>query len=173
MPRNAMMGPNVVLVFCYGLFSVGAQSLLFREYMAAFERLDLAIGLFFVAWLISVASGAFLFRKIDQAPSPAAKTAELLVAAYVPALGLSYGLVMAIQYLAGPVAAAHRPFWYIIGSSLLVTAPLGLLTGALFPILNRRIGERENTPLGRVYMLEAAGSVVGGVVVAALLHRGG
>lgn len=171
MPRKAMTGPGTVLVFCCGLFSIGAQSLLFREYMADFQGLDLAIGLFFAACLIWVATGAFLFHKARRVASHLAKAAELLVAAYVPAFGLGYGLVLAIPHLTNAGTAASTTFWHISGSSLLATAPVGLLTGLLFPILNRRLGERENVPAGLIYAVEAAGSVVGGIASATLLHQ--
>jgi len=167
-----MTGPDIFLALCYGLVSTGAQTLLFREYMVTFEGLDLSIGLFFAAWLVWVAAGTRLCRKACQRAAGPARVRELLVLAYVPAIALAYGLVLLLPHLAGSRAAVSTTFWHLLGSSLLVAAPVGLLTGLLFPLLNRPLREPQTAPAGRVYVLEAVGSAIGGFAVYALLRQG-
>ena len=49
-----------VLIFCYGLFSIAAQALLFREFITTFEGNDIAVGIFFGSWFLWVGTGAVL-----------------------------------------------------------------------------------------------------------------
>ena len=170
--RNAMTGPDILLALCYGFFSIGAQALLFREYMVAFEGLDLCIGPFFATWLAWVAGGTMLSRKGRRTSPPPAKYKELLIVAHVPALCLAYGLALFVQHLVGSRTDGGPTFWHILGSSLLITAPVGLLTGLLFPLLDRPLREPQTAPAGGIYALEAVGSAIGRFAVSTLLHQG-
>ncbi len=50
------------VVFALGFFALVAQTLLFRDFLAAFEGNELAIGGFFGSWLVWVALGACVPR---------------------------------------------------------------------------------------------------------------
>ncbi len=160
------------MIVCYGLFSIAAQTLLFRETMAALDGRDVGIGLFFGAWFLWVALGAWVSSKAQRPTSQLARSPQLLLLAYIPAFCLQYGLIVFLREAAGAPSHASATLQHILGCSLLVTAPGCLLTGLLFPILCRWMALGGDLPVGRVYTLEAAGGVVGGLGVAALIHLG-
>lgn len=166
-----MHAARILVVFCYGLFGIAAQALLFREYVAALNARDVAIGLFFGVWFLWVAVGAFLFHKARRLTSQLAKAAELLLLAYVPAFLLHYGLIVFFHGSGAETLAMAAP-QHVLWCLLSVAAPVSLLTGLLFPVLCRWAIDRGSLSIGRVYTLEAAGGVVGGLGVTALLHLG-
>ncbi len=47
-----------VLIFSFGLFSIAAQTLLFRQFITTFEGNDIGIGVFFASWLLWVVRSA-------------------------------------------------------------------------------------------------------------------
>ena len=49
-----------LLIFSYGLFTITAQSLLFREFITTFEGNDISVGIFFGSWFLWVALGAII-----------------------------------------------------------------------------------------------------------------
>ncbi|OHB63542.1 MAG: hypothetical protein A2Y77_03355, partial [Planctomycetes bacterium RBG_13_62_9] len=53
--------------------------------------------------------------------------------------------------------------------SLLVNAPLSIVTGLLFPLACRWVERSQSFPVSHVYVLEAVGSFLGGVAVTVLL----
>jgi hypothetical protein len=52
-----------LLVFSYGLFTIAAQTLLFREFITTFEGSDISVGVFFGSWFLWVGLGALLVYK--------------------------------------------------------------------------------------------------------------
>ena len=54
------------LIFSYGLFSIAAQTLLFREFITAFEGNDISVGIFFSTWFLWVGAGAMFVRKAEH-----------------------------------------------------------------------------------------------------------
>ena len=53
------------LVFSYGLFTIAAQALLFREFITAFEGNDISVGIFFGCWFLWVGLGAILVYRAE------------------------------------------------------------------------------------------------------------
>ncbi len=54
------------VIFSYGLFSIAAQSLLFREFITSFEDNDISVGIFFASWFLWVGGGALLVSKSQR-----------------------------------------------------------------------------------------------------------
>jgi spermidine synthase len=143
------------------------QSLLIREFLVAFFGNELSIGLILGNWLVLEAIGSGLLGRLADRwggkPSSFAAL-QVLFAFFLPlcllAIGLSRRLVGAIP---GEGVGLIPIFW----SSFLILAPLGLIDGAMFAFgcrsYNRLVGD-EASSIGRVYVLEALGGIVGGVV---------
>ena len=51
------------LLFTYGLFSIAAQTLLFREFITTFEGNDISVGIFFGSWFLWVGLGAVIIYR--------------------------------------------------------------------------------------------------------------
>ncbi len=160
------------LVFCFGLFSIAAQTLLFREFVVSFEGHDISIGLFFACWFLWVALGAFAAQACRSLADRVSRWAALAVLAYIPAYVLEFVLILQIRKIAGIEAYASLGLARMLVWSLIVCTPVSGLTGFLFPVLCRWLGRDAAWPITRVYVLEAAGSLVGGLGVTFLLALG-
>jgi spermidine synthase len=168
---------RVSLVFSYGLFSIAAQSLLFREFITAFEGNDISVGIFFSSWFVWVGAGAILAQKAKGLAEVLASNIEFLLLAYLPAFFLQAALIIYARQL---VAIEPYELWSvsdILTASVIVNAPISIITGMLFPTACRWAGRNQSEKTGTlavsyVYALEATGSFIGGAGVTVLLGFG-
>jgi spermidine synthase len=143
------------------------QSLLIREFLVVFYGNELSIGLILGNWLLleSIGSGV-LGRLADRwkGKAPSFAALQVLFALFLPLCFLAIGLS---RRLAGAVPGEGVGLVPIFWSSLLILAPLGLIDGAMFAFGCRSythlVGD-EASSIGQVYVLEALGGIVGGVV---------
>lgn len=166
-----------LLIFSFGLFSIAAQTLLFREYVTTFEGNDISVGIFFGSWFLWVGLGAVIVRKAEALAEKLLRRIEFLFLAYLPAFVLQAILIIQARELAGIESYALWSIRDILLVSIIVNAPISLVTGMLFPIACRWVGsgaiqQGERFPVSHVYMIEAAGSFAGGIGVTILLGFG-
>jgi predicted membrane-bound spermidine synthase/Na+-translocating ferredoxin:NAD+ oxidoreductase RnfG subunit len=166
-----------LLIFSYGLFSIAAQTLLFREFVTTFEGNDISVGIFFGSWFLWVGLGAVLVRKSEALTEKLLKWIEFLFLAYLPAFVLQVILILQARELAGIESYTLWSIRDILLVSAIVNAPISLITGMLFPIACRwvesgPIRQGRRLPVSHVYMLEAAGSFAGGIGATILLGSG-
>jgi spermidine synthase len=166
-----------LLIFSYGLFSIAAQTLLFREFVTTFEGNDISVGVFFASWFLWIGLGALVVRRAGTAETPPGGPTEFLFLAYLPAFVLQAVLTIQARELAGLQSYALWSIRDILLVSAIVNAPISFVTGALFPIACRWFaadpdGQSGKLPISNVYSLEAAGSFAGGIGVTILLGMG-
>ncbi|MHC4750993.1 MAG: 4Fe-4S binding protein [Planctomycetota bacterium] len=161
-----------LLIFTYGLFSIAAQTLLFREFITTFEGNDISVGIFFGSWFLWVGIGAILVRRAKTFAEHLLKRIEFLFLAYVPAFVLQAILIIQARELAGIESYALWSVRDILLVSIIVNAPISIITGMLFPTACRWVQQDKEFAVSRVYMIEAAGSFVGGLGVTILLGSG-
>jgi len=165
------------LVFSYGLFSIAAQTLLFREFITAFEGNDISVGIFFGSWFLWIGAGAIFARKAKGLSAILVGNIEFLLLAYLPAFVLQAALIIYARQLAGIESYALWSVTGMIAVSAIVNAPISIVTGMLFPIACRWASGNqsewnEGLAVSHVYTLEAAGSFIGGAGVTVLLGFG-
>ena len=165
------------LVFSYGLFSISAQALLFREFITTFEGNDISVGIFFSSWFLWVGAGAMFVRRATGLAEALVRNVEFLLLAYLPAFVLQMALILHARQLASVEAYALWSIREMLLASVIVNAPISILTGMLFPTACRWAGsnlgqERVGLAVSGVYTLEAAGSFIGGAGVTLLLGLG-
>jgi spermidine synthase len=158
-----------LLIFSCGLFTLGAQTLLFREFTTAFEGNDISVGVFFAAWFFWIGLGALLIRRWNHLADWLLRHAESLFLLYVPAFVGQLLLIVQVRELAGVASYDLMSVQTIVLWAMVVNAPVSFVTGALFPVACRWIEQTESFPISRVYILEALGSFAGGLAVTALL----
>ena len=159
-------------VFSYGLFTIAAQTLLFREFVTAFEGNDIAVGVFFSSWFLWVGLGAFAVYRNKTLAGRLERHIELLLLAYIPAFVLQWILILHGRQLAGIQSYELFPTALMVILSALVNAPLSCITGLFFPTASRWSRRDYELAVSRVYVLEAAGSFCGGLGVTILLTFG-
>jgi len=188
------------LIFSYGLFSIAAQTLLFREFITTFEGNDISVGIFFGSWFLWVGLGAILVYRAKAFAEILLRNIEFLFLSYLPAFILELLLTIEARQLAGVESYVLLPIRTILLLSIIVNAPVSIITGMLFPIACRWVAPVRNSitsnhtaqegktsnglgppcflakarrgAVSRVYILEAAGSFCGGLGTTILLGAG-
>jgi len=174
------------LIFSYGLFTIAAQALLFREFITTFEGNDISVGTFFASWFLWVSIAALLVYKCKTFAEKLLANIEFLFLGYLPAFILQVILIIYARELAGlPILrllcgtgpGGIEPYALlsiraILPLSMLVNAPVSVITGMLFPIACRWVRQDGDLPVSRVYIIEAAGSFFGGLGATILLGLG-
>jgi spermidine synthase len=143
------------------------QSLLIRELLVAFFGNELSIGLILGIWLVLEATGSGILGRWagrwKGAPASFA-TLQVLFALFLPLCLLAAN---SSRRLAGAIPGEGLGLIPIFWSSFLILAPLGLVDGAMFAfgarIYAKLIGA-DAPAISRVYILEAVGGIVGGIV---------
>ncbi|MGC8959747.1 MAG: hypothetical protein ACP5OO_08155 [Chloroflexia bacterium] len=151
------------------------QALMVRELLVSFSGNELAIGLVLGAWLLLEALGSGLAGRIEgRLPAHPAGYALLQAALALllfPTLLLAVHVRGLLGAVPGEVVAPPAALW----TSLLALAPVGLVDGAMFATACRvyaaaaGTGRGDIRPAGRVYVLEALGSILGGLLFTFLL----
>ncbi|MGA2172590.1 MAG: 4Fe-4S binding protein [Sedimentisphaerales bacterium] len=160
------------VIFAYGLFSIAAQTLIFREFLTSFESNDITIGIFFGCWFVWIALGAVLVNKSKRLAELLLANIELLLLAYLPAFILEVILIIHIRQFAGIAPYVLLPIPTALLLGVLVNVPVSLITGLLFPLTCRWV-QLDTTPsVSRVYLLESLGSFIGGLGTTLLLAFG-
>lgn len=160
-----------LVVVYLGFFSLLAQTLLFRDFLTAFDGNELAIGLFFFSWLLWICVGASLVRVKSWIPNFFATRYETALVFYAPAYLLQSYLLLNARELIGVEPYELFPLGKLIPALVLANAPVSLVTGILFVLACDWMREDE-TPTSTVFVLESLGSFAGAVFVTTALHLG-
>ncbi len=164
-----MKAARGLMIVAYGLVAIAAQTLLFREFVTSFEGNDIGVGVFFGSWFLWVSLGATLVRRWTRFAESLLRHAEMLFLLYIPAFLAQFLLIVRARELAGIASYDLVSIQTMVLGSMVVNAPVSLVTGLLFPVACRWIEQTHAFPVSRVYVLEAVGSFTGGIAVTALL----
>lgn len=149
-----------------GLAATAAQVLLLRELVVGGAGDEAAIGAGLCAWLAGIALGSALTRRLPARSAPRAASRALAALLVVAPIGILAGRLLC-RLLAPPPGELPG-----LGRVLLVAAatlgPGGLLVGRAFPALATLSGPAPAAAIRRLYVLESAGSLLGGAAVTAL-----
>ncbi len=174
--RDTFSGPTDLIrgfvIFAYGLFSISAQALVFREFITSFESNDITVGIFFACWFLWVALGAVLVNCSKRLAEVLLRNIEIVFLLYLPAFILQALLIIHIRRLAGIAPYTLLPIPTALFLALLVNAPVSLITGVLFPVICRWVRLGTASAVTYVYLLESSGSFVGGLGTTLLLAYG-
>jgi len=174
------------MIFSYGLFTIAAQTLLFREFITTFEGNDISVGIFFGSWLLWVGLSASVVYRTKTLAQKLLENIHFLFLAYLPAFVLQFILTVQARELAGMESYALPTVTALLLLAVLVNAPISIITGMLFVAACRWFRQTDalpcdymphhkqhrHLPVSRVYILEAAGSFAAGVGTTVLLAVG-
>ena len=155
-----------------GLSGITAQIVLLRELLVSFLGNELTLGVILANWLILVAIGSFFIgksvEKVDK------KIEIFVVLQLVFSLAFPFAIFLCRIFknilLATPgEVLGFAPIFY---SSLLILLPVTLPYGALFTYgckLYAQYAEENAASIGKVYIIETMGSMIGGLLITFLL----
>jgi spermidine synthase len=176
-PENAARPSTVVraaLALC-GFTAVMGQIVLMRELIQVFNGNEIALGILLATWLLWTAAGSALtsvFGLARQRPRLAVAALECLLAASLPATIWALRCAKAFFQtvpgeLVGPIP--------MLLTSLVCLSVFCAASGALFVAAARMIavelGLSARAAASAAYLLEAAGSALGGVLASVVLVR--
>jgi spermidine synthase len=170
-PVSTSSGSNILaMMFCLGLSAMLAQILMTRELMVAFFGNELALGIIFSAWLLSVSLGSLVIRpflaKLDEKHLCALCVLLLLVSAFIlPALIFA---ARALRLLFSVPMGEYMSLWQMTAGTFLVFLPVCLIIGIIFPCACRLAAVRQGGVSG-IYAAESAGSMVAGAAFSFIL----
>jgi spermidine synthase len=143
------------------------QGLVIRELMVSFFGNELSIGLILGNWLILEALGSGPLGKLANrwGDKPASfAILQILFALFLP---ICLYAIYSIRSIVGAIPGEGIGLVPIFWSSFLVLIPIALIDGAMFAFGCKcfaRLTESKAPSIGRVYVYEAAGAIVGGIV---------
>lgn len=155
-----------------GLSGITAQIVLLRELLVSFLGNELTLGVILANWLILVAIGSFLIgksvEKVDR------KIEIFVVFQLVLSLAFPFAIFLCrifknILLTTPGEALGFAPIWY---SSFIILFPVTLPYGALFTYgckLYSQYARDGASSVGKVYLLETIGSIIGGLLLTFLL----
>jgi len=148
------------------------QGLMIRELLVSFYGNELSIGLILGNWLVLEAVGSGLIGRIaarNRADPTSYALLQIVLALMLP---LSLYGAFTVRNIVGLPAGQGVGLGGIFSSSLFILAPLGLVDGAMFAFGARAFAQltgREVPGIGQVYVYEAVGGIVGGLIFTTLL----
>ena len=164
--------PLKVSLFIMGLSGITAQIVLLRELLVSFLGNELTLGVILANWLLLVAIGSFFIgksvEKVDK------KIEIFVVFQLVLSLAFPFAIFLCrifknILLTTPGEALGFAPIWY---SSFIILLPVTLPCGALFTYgckLYSQYARDGASSVGKVYLLETLGSIIGGLLLTFLL----
>ena len=167
---SSVSRPSSLPLALAGFMGLAGQGLLFREHLRLYGGDELGIGIFLGSWLLWIAAGASLHRRL-----PGARRAFFFVLTLQPlAVLLAALLLWQARAWAGLDPTEPFPPALLLPLTLLAVAPLSLATGWLLPAGTRRLAATgpPDEAVGRAWAAEALGGAVGGAAVTLVLVLG-
>jgi len=150
-----------------GITAVITQVVLIRELIVLFSGNELSIGIILANWLVLEATGSYLAGRWATKQNehlPPYVFLQWLLAIVLPFLFyLTRALPSQLNFIPGEAISITTIFYL----SFLLLIPIGLINGAQFSVgcnLLSILRKKDASLIGRVYSLEAVGSIIGGVV---------
>jgi spermidine synthase len=155
-----------------GLSGIVAQIILLRELLISFLGNELTLGIILGNWLILVAIGAFIIGKTVEKVERKIETFAFFQIFFSLALPFTIYLSRIFKNILLATPGEGLGFAPIFYSSLLILLPVTLPQGALFTYgckLYSQYIRKDLSSVGRVYVLESIGSIIGGSLMTFLL----
>jgi len=157
--------------FDMGFLALSSQVLLLREFLTVYSGNELSLGVIFAAWFLSIFAGAAVSSRRRAGAPPAPGWLALGASAPGAALILQILSIRACRPLLGVAQGGIPPLSNTLFFSLLFGTASSFLIGYLFPLMCRLSSAASGTAgaVRRVYISEAAGSLLSGVVLTFVL----
>ena len=155
-----------------GFSGIIAQILLLRELLITFYGNELSIGIILANWLILEAFGClFLGKMAERFKRPLQGFVGLQII-FSLSLPLAIYLTRILKEVIGVAAGEGLGLISILYSSFLILLPVSISHGALFTFgckIYSLYSKQDATSIGRVYIYETLGTIVGGIAFNYLL----
>jgi spermidine synthase len=176
-PRSPQPAPAVAAALALiGFSAVTAQIVLMRELIVVFNGNEISLGIMLAAWLFWTAAGSSAIGGLQRSAIGSARRAVaalecLLVVSLLPTLWALRAAKSFFQTVPGELVG---PLPMLL-ASLVCLSVFCIVSGALFAAAARMVATERAVParaaVGSAYLLEAAGSGLGGILASLVLLR--
>lgn len=151
-----------------GAFAIIAQVLLVREFLVVFYGNELCLGMVFASWLVGIAFGAWVAGKTPLNSLNSLCILVILLILISTILPPLIYLIRITRKIFDIPPGEFIPFPFMFAASMIFISPFSFLIGFIFPFACKayvKPGGESAIGIGWVYILEAMGSIIGGLVV--------
>src|ERR1017187_6916049 len=163
------------LLLLIGFTATVAQILLMRELLVVFYGNEISLGLLLASWLLWTGIGSSVFGRGAACLGDPRKVMAGLQTLLALMLPLTLLAVRSAKGLFLTVPGEMLGPWPMMLTALVVLGPLCLFLGGAFSVGSRLVGQATAaapaSATGYVYLLEAIGSGVGGLLASLVLVR--
>ncbi len=159
---------RLIPAFSLGFTALITQIILLREFLTVFYGNELVIGIVLSNWMILTALGAAAGRKIAVRDNTKAfpGLALLLLNIFSILIVVLLNVLRNIVFLPGSQVGIYQ----VLFASAILMMPFCLLSGYLFTYLSASLSrEFRINMIHKIYAVESAGSVAGGILVSFFL----
>ncbi len=163
-----------VSLILMGFSGIIGQIVLLRELLVSFYGNEITLGIILANWLIIEAAGSFWIGKSVERTLKKREIYGLLQLIFSVAFPIALTLARTFKNIIVTVPGEGLGFGAIFGSSFLILLPVSLSHGALFTYgcrLYSEVSREGASSVGKVYILETIGTLLGGLLVTFLLVR--
>jgi len=151
-----------------GAFAIIAQVLFIREFLVVFYGNELCLGMIFASWLAGITLGAWVGSKVRLNFLNSLSALVILLILMSTILPPFIYLIRITREIFGILPGQFIPFPFMFGASMIFISPFSFLIGFIFPVACKayvELGGESAVGIGWVYILEAVGSIIGGLVM--------
>jgi spermidine synthase len=155
-----------------GMSGIAAQIILLRELLVSFLGNELTLGIILANWLILGAIGSFIIGKSVEKVKRKIEVFVLFQLSFSVALPFAIYLSRIFKNILLTTPGEGLGFATIFYSSFLILLPVTIPQGALFTYgckLYSQYIRKDASSIGKVYVLESIGSMIGGLLMTFLL----
>ena len=153
-----------------GCFATASQVNLVREFLAVFAGNELCLGVIFACWFLGIVIGADSGGRMAQRAGYGPVRLWICSGLMAVVLPLVFVLLRAWRGILSIPPGELPGLGDLLLSGLLLITPFCLLIGMSFPLVCRFAAQDDQkTIIGRVYVIESLGAVVGGLCIGVLL----
>jgi spermidine synthase len=148
--------------------AIAVQVLFVREFMVVFFGNELCLGIILGGWLIGIAIGTGIGGRISRQVTRTLPLFIVLQAFICLSPFVQIGAIRLVRSILNVPAGEYISLLPLIASAFLITLPFSFTIGLIFPCACTLFPEEDNRkarPIGLVYIFEAAGSLIGGIVL--------
>lgn len=163
-----MVQRRLVLAWiCLGFTSMVGQVVLMRELLVVFYGNEMSLGIILACWLFWVGVGSLVLGRLVTENGRGIKAfvlCQMLLALFLP---LSLVMTRISKLVIGVSPGEIMGLFTMAGISFVLLAPLCSVLGFLFALSCRLFTAETNraaTHIGRIYVFEAVGATLGGVL---------
>ncbi len=175
MPKTALKQLDfrpLIIYFFLGFSSIIVQSLLIREFLVVFFGNELVLGIIFGAWFFWISIGAQTGSRLAFQIKSLRTVFCLSILIGLFLFPLQLYLIRSVRSLLAVSPGQYIPFLPMLAFTFLCTAPFSFMVGWSFPLGSRLLDMNTSSraiTIGWLYITEAVGSLVGGLIFTFLL----